>query len=185
MVDMIPDVWSAGIDGLRSECRSQHLLGSVLQEVQGQESLIDFFPGCRLFRVDSEILLPGNDRGAIQRYYVVRPDDERAYQLHRDSDVVALARAEDVRLDSEKRAVSFATFALGVSPEDAEAARHGSAWVVDGTTDTGDGEPLGIHVILRMDREGRLVDVVRVGQVDASDCGEAPRTRTAFDGLES
>src|ERR1700679_3530630 len=98
------DVWSAGIAGVRSECRSQHLLGSVLQEVvPRREPLDDFFPGCRLFRVDSELLLPGNDRGGIQRFYVVRPWDERAYQLHRDPDVVALARAEDVRLDSPAR----------------------------------------------------------------------------------
>ena len=183
---MVDEIWGEGIDGLRRECRSEHLVGSVLQEVRGPgnrraERLDDFFPGCRLFRIDSEIR-QGRDRGAIQRFFVLRPGDARAYQLHRDLDVLALARAENVRLDSPESALAFVGFALGlVLEEDEVAERHESAWIVDGTSDSGEA-PLGERVILRLDADSLLVDVVRVGKVDAPEHAASEHASSASDG---
>lgn len=174
---MTHDIWNAGIDGLRRECKSEHLVGSVLQEVSRRDPLDDFFPGCRLFRIDSE-LLQGRDRCAIQRFYVLRPDDERAYQLHRDPDVVALARAEHVRLESPRSALAFAGFALGLElDEDESPERTESAWVVTGSAEVkSDGAREPASVILRLDEDSHLLDVVRVGRVDAPECGPSTET---------
>ena len=150
---MRDEVWGPGLSSLRDQCRADGLLGSVLQELE-HALLHELFPGCRLFRIDSE--LRGPERQATQRFFVLRPGDARSYQLLHHGQMVALARAEDVRLDTPGNVAAFCALALGV--EDAPAVeKNGSAWLVGRPDD-----PSGEQLILRVDAAGRLVDILRV-----------------------
>lgn len=147
------DVWKAGIDALRREGHHVDIVGSVLQEVASDERVADVFPGCRLFRIDSEMHPRDGDRLAIQRWFVLRPGDARPYQIGRDEDVVALARAEETWLDSARAASAFAQLALRWDRADVR--RWGDrGWLVEGET---------ARIILKLDAAERLAAIVHVG----------------------
>src|SRR5579883_3117220 len=108
---MESDIWKTGIEALRAEGRGEWFIGSQLQEVRDPR-LAEVFPGCRLFRMDSEFQRDESGRLAIQRFFVLRPADGRPYQLLREDHVLALAKAESVRLDTEEHVCLFADLAL-------------------------------------------------------------------------
>ena len=143
-----PDVWANGLAALREEGRGQWFVGSVVQELL-DERLADVFPGCRLFRMDSELQGTKDGRLAIQRYFVLRPDDERPYQLEKDDDLIALAKAEDVRLVDAVAAERFVGLALRA---EGRLIRGDRGWTL--TADAG-------SVVLLADSESRLVGVAR------------------------
>ncbi len=141
------DVWEKGIEALRAEGRGEWFVGSQLQELLDPR-VAEVFPGCRLFRMDSEFQGEAGGRIAIQRWFVLRPGDGQPYQLQRFDHVAALARRESVLLDTEEHVSRFAELALDC--RSVQAAPQG--WVVAGDEDE--------RFLIRVDGEAHLVELV-------------------------
>ena len=147
------DIWGSGIEALRREGRGEWFVGSQLQEVTADPRLTEVFPGCRLFRMDSELQNESSGRLALSRFFVLRPADERPYQLLRAEDMLALARAESVLLDTEEHVARFADLALDCH----WVAKGTDGWVVEGDAKED-------RFLLRVDADAHLVDVLPVTQ---------------------
>jgi hypothetical protein len=158
---MRDEVWGPGLSALRDQCRFEELLGSVVQEI-GHALLHDIFPGCRLFRIDSELRGGGVERLATQRFFVLRPGDATAYQLLHHGQMVALARAEEIHFSARETVAAFASLALGFEGEPSVEPMD-SAWLVAGRRP---GEPRGEQLILALDAGAQLQVVVRVQAAD-------------------
>lgn len=143
------DVWKQGLEALRAEGRGEWFVCSQLWEVTADKRVAEVFPGCRLFRMDSEFQNESEGRMAIQRFFVLRPADDRPYQLLRPDHVIALARAESVRLDTPEHVSRFADLALDCHWVE----RGDEGWVVEGDSKQE-------RFLLRVDAEAHLVDVV-------------------------
>jgi hypothetical protein len=143
------DIWESGLEALRAEGRGEWFVGSQLWEITADPRVAEVFPGCRLFRMDSEFQDEREGRLAIQRFFVLRPGDDRPYQLLRHDHVVALARLEAVLLDSEEHVSVFADLALDCH----WVAKEPDGWVVEG-------DSAAERFLLRVDGEAHLVDVV-------------------------
>ncbi|MEZ0227835.1 MAG: hypothetical protein ACAI25_04365 [Planctomycetota bacterium] len=143
------NVWEAGLEALRAEGRGEWFVGSQLWEVTADPRIVEVFPGCRLFRMDSELQEKSRGRLALQRFFVLRPDDPRPYQLLRSEDVLALAKLEGVLLDTEEHVTRFADFALDCH----WVAKEPEGWVVEG-------DEADERFLLRVDAQAHLVDVV-------------------------
>jgi hypothetical protein len=144
---MEDSVWKQGIEALRAEGRGEWFVGSQLQELLDPR-VAEVFPGCRLFRMDSEFQTEAEGRIAIQRWFVLRPSDGQPYQLQRFDHVAALARRESVILDTEEHVSRFADFALDCHWVEASS----EGWVVQGDEDE--------RFIIRIDQEAHLVELV-------------------------
>jgi len=143
------DIWESGLEALRAEGRGVWFVGSQLWEITKDPRVAEVFPGCRLFRMDSELQEERGGRWVIQRYFVLRPGDERPYQLLRRDHMLALARAEAVRLDTEEHVGQFADLALDCHWVE----REPEGWVVEG-------DSAEERFLLRVDAEAHLVDVL-------------------------
>ncbi len=143
------NVWEAGLEALRDAGRGEWFVGSQLWEITADQRIAEVFPGCRLFRMDSELQEQTRGRLALQRFFVLRPDDERPYQLHRSEDVLALAKAEGTLLDTMEHVSRFADLALDCH----WVAKGTDGWVVEG-------DEAEDRFLLRVDAEAHLVDVL-------------------------
>lgn len=147
------EIWSSGIEALRQEGRGEWFIGSQLQEVTADPRIAEVFPGCRLFRMDSELQNEQSGRLALSRFFVLRPADERPYQLLRAEDMLALARAESVRLDTEEHVANFADLALDCH----WVAKGTDGWVVEGDSRED-------RFLLRVDQDAHLLALVPVAE---------------------
>lgn len=138
------------------------------EEQRDDKKLGAVFPACRLFRV-TRVYEPGDPKAhgatSSQHHLVIRPDDARVYELYEDADVLALAQAEKLVLDTQERARAFADFALGAFFAGGSVEKQGERdWLV---TSPYSGRRGSRQFVLETDEKRHLTAIRRLPDKDA------------------